>query len=166
MYTCSPSIQRGESEDHTLIWVQSDVCMQSTPKPSDKDNQSLTSPKQALPPLTGMELKSHTASCTSALYPFYFNLRLFKYVYSFFTFPSTMLFSPMQWNLWLMCWPHFLPEGWARQGGHRQTGSSICLCSQAEGHHMGCCLEQKQSNNCSTWEFNNHLCHQLPLGVV
>lgn len=31
VYTYSPSIQRGETEDHTLIGVQSDVCMQSIP---------------------------------------------------------------------------------------------------------------------------------------
>lgn len=127
------------------------------PKPSDKDNQSLTPPKQVPPQLTDKELKSHSATCTSTLYPFYFNLGSFKYVYSSFTFPSTLLFSPMQWNLWLMCWPHF-PQWWARKG-RTQVDRVSGRCRQAEGRSMGSCLEQKQYHNCSTREFNNHLCH-------
>lgn len=114
---CTPIVpaSRGQNQRITPKFEFSQMCACSPhqgcrarlglqePKPSDKDNQSLTPPKQVLPQLTDMELKSHSATCTSTLYPFYFNLGSFKYVYSSFTFPSTLLFSPMQWNLWLMC---------------------------------------------------------------
>lgn len=128
------------------------------PKPSEKDNPSLTPPKQVLPQLTGMELKSHTATCTSTLYPFYFNLGSFKYVYSSFTFPSTLLFSPMQWNLWLMCWPHFLPEWWARKG-RTQVDRVSGRCRQAEGRRNSI-TTVPPSNSIITFAT------QLPLSVV